>query len=244
MSCFTTGGPAKEHRTNKPPPTGRVQERSKGDTTCLTTSQNRSLWHPSWLNKACTTRKDSESEWLAKDNPETNTVTIKPWDCKPCGSAVLLGSLTLLLSTQVPFPNKISCFVSTCVSSDNSVPSVRQEPSFGLGRGPPSCNKLDYKESWAPKNWCFWTVVLEKTLESPLDCKEIQPVHPKGDQSWIFIGRTDAEAETPILWPPDVKSWLIWKDPDAGKVWRPEKKGTTEDEMVGWHHRLNGHEFE
>ena len=102
--------------------------------------------------------------------------------------------------------------------------------------------ELDYKESWAPKNWCFWTVVLEKTLESPLDCKEIQPVHPKGDQCWVFIGRT--EAETPILWPPDAKSWLIWKDPDAGKDWRQEEMGTTEDEMVGWHHRLNGHEFE
>ena len=92
--------------------------------------------------------------------------------------------------------------------------------------------ELDYKESWMPKNWCFWTVVLEKTLESPLDCKEIQPVHPKGNQCWIFIGRTDAEAETPILWPPDVK-WLIWKYPDAGKDWRWEK-GTTEDEMIGW----------
>ena len=104
--------------------------------------------------------------------------------------------------------------------------------------------ELDYKESWAPKNWCFWTVVLEKTLESPLDCKEIQPVHPKGNRSWIFIGRTDAEAETPILWLLDVKSWLIWKDPDSGKDWRQEEKGLTEDEMVGWHHRLNGHEFE
>ena len=100
------------------------------------------------------------------------------------------------------------------------------------------------KESWVPKNWCFWTVVLEKTLESPLDCKGIQPVHPKGDQSWVFIGRTDAEAGTPILWPPDEKKWLIVKDPDAGKDWRREVKGTTEDEMVGWHHWLNGHEFE
>ena len=90
--------------------------------------------------------------------------------------------------------------------------------------------ELDYKESWAPKNWCFWTVVLEKTLESPLGCKEIQPVHPKGDQSWVFIGRTDVEAETPILWPSDAKSWLIWKDPDAGKDWRQEEKGMTEDE--------------
>ena len=103
--------------------------------------------------------------------------------------------------------------------------------------------ELDCKESWAPKNWCFWTVVLEKTLESPLDCKEIQPVHPKGDQSWVFIGRTDAEAETPVLWPPHAKSWLIGKDPDAGRNWGQEEKGTTEDEMIGWHHRLNGHEF-
>ena len=103
--------------------------------------------------------------------------------------------------------------------------------------------ELDCKVSWAPKNWCFWTVVLEKTLESPWDCKEIQPVHPKGDQSWVFIGRTDVEAETPILWPPDAKSWLIWKAPDAGKDWGQEEKGTTEDEMVGWHHQLNRHEF-
>ena len=104
--------------------------------------------------------------------------------------------------------------------------------------------ELDCKESWVLKNWCFWTVVLKKTLESPLDCKEIQPVHLKGAQSWVFIGRTDAEAETPILWPPDGKNWRIRKDPDAGKDWRQEEKGTTEVEMVGWHHRLNGHEFE
>ena len=104
--------------------------------------------------------------------------------------------------------------------------------------------ELDSKESWVLKNWYFLTVVLEKTLESPLDCKEIQPVHPNRNQCWIFIGRTDVEAETPILWPPDAKSWLTWKDPDAGKDWRWEEKGTMEDEMVGWHHRLNGHEFE
>ena len=104
--------------------------------------------------------------------------------------------------------------------------------------------ELDYKESWAPKNWYFWTVVLEKTLESPLDCKEIQPVHPKGNQSWIFIWRTDAVAETPILWLPDAKSWLIWKDPEAEKDWGQEEKGTTEDEMVGWHHQLNERKFE
>ena len=104
--------------------------------------------------------------------------------------------------------------------------------------------ELDHKESWAPKNWCFWNVVLEKTLDSPLDCKEIQPVNPKGNQSWIFIGRTDAEAETPIFWPPDSKSWLIGKDPDLGKEWSQEEKGMTEDEMVGQHHWLDGHEFE
>ena len=104
--------------------------------------------------------------------------------------------------------------------------------------------ELDYKESWVPKNWCFWTVVLEKTLESPLDCKEIQPVHSKGDQSWVFIGRTDIEAETPVLWPPDAKSWLIWKDPDAGKNWGQKENWMTEDEMVGWHHHLYWYEFE
>ena len=102
---------------------------------------------------------------------------------------------------------------------------------------------LDCEESWALKNWCFWTVVLEKTFESPLDCKEIQPVHSKGNQSWVFIGRTDAETETPILWPPHVKSWLIGKDSDARKDWGQEEKGTIQDEMAGWHHRLNGHEF-
>ena len=104
--------------------------------------------------------------------------------------------------------------------------------------------ELDYKESWVPKNWCFWAVVLEKILESPLDWKEIQIVNPQGNQSWMFIGRTDAETETPILWPPDVKNWLIGKDPDAGKDWRQKEKGTTEDEMVGWHYQLDGHEFQ
>ena len=100
-----------------------------------------------------------------------------------------------------------------------------------------------WNESCPPKNWCFWTVVLEKTLESPLDCKEIQPVHPKGNKSWIFIRRTDAETETLILWPLDAKNWLIWKDPGAGKDWRWEEKGTAEAETVGWRHQLNGHEF-
>ena len=133
---------------------------------------------------------------------------------------------------------------------------IKKQRHYVVNKGPPSQDygfstsyvwmwELDYKESWEPKNWCFWTVVLEKTLDSPLDCKEIQPlgVHPKGDQSWVFIGRTDVEAETPILWTPYAKSWLIWKDPDAGKDWGQEKKGTTEDDMVGWHHWLNGHGF-
>ena len=104
--------------------------------------------------------------------------------------------------------------------------------------------ELDNKKCWVLKNWCFWTVVLKKTLESPLDCKEIKPVNPKGNESWIFIGRTDAEAEAPILWPHDAKNWLIGKVRDAGKDWGQEEKGMTEDEMVGWHHWLNGHEFE
>ena len=104
--------------------------------------------------------------------------------------------------------------------------------------------ELDYKESWAMENWCFWTVVLEKTLESSLDCKEIQPFHSKGNPSWVFIGRTDVEAGTPILWPPHAKSSLIWKDPDPGKDWGQEERGRTEDEIVGRHHGLNGHEFE
>ena len=130
----------------------------------------------------------------------------------------------------------------------------RQQRHYFANKGPSSQGygfssshvwmwELDYKESWAPKNWCFWTVVLEKTLESPLDCKETQPVHPKGNQSWIFIGRTDVKAEMPIFWPPDVKNWLIWKDPDAGKDWRQKEKREIKDEMVGWHHQLDGHEF-
>ena len=114
---------------------------------------------------------------------------------------------------------------------------------YGFSSGHVWMWELDYKESWVLENRWFWTVVLEKTLESPLDCNKIQQVHLKGDQSWVFIGGTDVEAETPILWPPDVKSWLIGKDPDAGKDWGQEEKGTTENEMVGWHHQLNGHGF-
>ena len=114
--------------------------------------------------------------------------------------------------------------------------------SYGFSSSHAWMWELDSKESWAPKNWCFWTVVLEKTLESPLDCKEIKTVNTNGNQSWIFIGKTNAEAST--RWPPDVKNWLTGKDPDAGKDWRQEEKGKTEDEMVGWHHWLKGHEFE
>ena len=141
-------------------------------------------------------------------------------------------------------------------SYDQPRQHIKKQRHYFVNKGPTSQGygfssshvrmwELDHKESWALKNWCFWTVGLEKILEeSPLDCKEIQAAHPKGNQSWIFIGRTDAEAETPILWPPDAKNWLIEKDPDAGKDWRQEEKGTTEDEMVGWHHPVDGHEFE
>ena len=139
-------------------------------------------------------------------------------------------------------------------SYDQPRQHIQKQGCYFANKGPPSQSygfssshvwmwELDGEERWAPKNWCFWTVVLEKTLESPLDCKEIQPVHPKGDQSWMFFGRTDAEAETPILWPPNSKKWLIWRDPDAGKDWRQEEKGMIEDETAGWHHWLNGHEF-
>ena len=114
---------------------------------------------------------------------------------------------------------------------------------YGFSSGHVWMWELDCEETWAPKNWCFWTVVLEKTVESPLDCKNIQPVHPKGVQSWVFIGGTDVEAESPVLWPPNAKSWLIGKDPDVGKDWGQEEKGTTEDEIVGWHQWLDGHGF-
>ena len=143
------------------------------------------------------------------------------------GRKVMTNLDSMLKSKDTTLPTKV-CLVKAMVFSSSHV----------------WIWELDHKESWVPKNGCFWTVVFEKTLESPLDSKEIQPVHPKGNQPWIFIGRTDVEAETPILWPPDVKNWLIWKDRDAGKDWKREEKGMTEDEIVGWHHQLNGHEFE
>ena len=139
---------------------------------------------------------------------------------------------------------KVMANLDSILKSRHIVNKGPSSQSYGFSSGHVWMWELDYKESWAPKNWCFWTVVLEKTLESPLDCKEIQPVHPKGDQSWVFFGRTDVEVETPILWPADVKNWLIGKDPDAGKNWRQEEKGMTEDEIVGWHHQLNGQVFE
>ena len=150
---------------------------------------------------------------------------------------------------------QLFAFNNNCTASyDQSRQHIKKQRHYFANKGPSSQGygfsssrvwmwELNYKENWALKNWCFWTVALEKTLESPLDCKEIQPVHPKGNQSWIFIGRTDVEGETLILWPPDAKKWLNGKDPDAGKDQRQEK-WTTEDEMVGWHHWLNGHEFE
>ena len=124
-------------------------------------------------------------------------------------------------------------------SRDVTLPTKASSQSYGFSSGHVWMWELDHKGSWAPKNWYLWTVVLEKTLKSPLNSKENQPVHPKGNQSWIFIGRTDAEAETPILWPPDMKKWLIWKDSNAGKDWRQEEKGMTEDEMFGGHHWLD-----
>ena len=139
-------------------------------------------------------------------------------------------------------------------SNDKPRQHIKKQTCYFANKGPSTQNygfssshvqmwELDNKKGWVPKNWFLQTVVLEKALESPLDCKEFKPVNPKGNQHWIFIGRTDAEVEAPILWPPDVKSWLTGKDPDAGEDWRQEK-GTAEDEMIGWHHWLNEHEFE
>ena len=146
--------------------------------------------------------------------------------CLLLGRKAIINLDHILKSRDITLPTKV-CLVKVMV-----FPVV----IYGLW-------ELDYKESWVPKKWCFWTVVSEKILESPLDCKEIKPATPKGNQSWIFIGRTDVEAETPVLWPADVNNWLIRKDPEAGQDWGQEKR-TTEDEMVGWHHQLDGHEFE
>ena len=162
-------------------------------------------------------------------------------------NSILLASARKVLKNNIP-PNS---WKKSCDKPRHHIKNQRHyfvnkdlsSQGYGFSSGHVWMWELDYKESWVLKNLCFWTVILEKTLESSLNCKEIQPVHPERDQSWVFIGRTDVEAETPILWTPDVKSWLIWKDSDAGKDWTQEETGTTEDEMVGWHHRLNGHGF-
>ena len=189
-----------------------------------------------------------------------------PVDCSPPGSSVCgISHARILEWVAVSFSKVSSCPRNqtqlSCLAGDSLSLSHQGSPLstfyvcgvlyvICLHRSPLGMYtthvwvwELDYKESWMPKNWCFWTVVLEKTLQSPLDCMEIQPIHPKGNQSWIFFGKTDTEAETPILWPPD-ENWLIGKDPDARKNWRQEEKGMTEDEMVSWHHWHNEHEFE
>ena len=166
---------------------------------------------------------------------------LDPMDCSLPGSSI-----------HGIFQARVLEWVAIAFSNDQPRQHIKKQTHYFANKAPSSqsysfssshvwMRELDYKESWALKNWCFWTVVLEKTLESPLDGKEIQPVHPKGNQSWIFIGSTNAEVEIPIFWP-DAKNWLTGKDPDAGKDWRQEK-GMTEDKMVGWHHRLSGHEL-
>ena len=188
----------------------------------------------------------------------------------PCGlSWVPLPAFSLRIFSQSPALHLSPSYEGLCPwapisgrvqghwkeSYDQPRQHIKKQRHYFTNKGPSSQSygfssshvwmwELDHKEGWAPKNGCFWTVVLEKTLKCPLDSKEIKPVHPKGNQSWIFIGRTDAEAEVPTLWLPDGKSQLIRKDPDAEKEWRQEEKGMTEDEMVGWHHWVNGHEFE
>ena len=155
---------------------------------------------------------------------------------------------TTFLASKITADGYCSCEIKRRLLLGRKVMTILEKgPSsqgYGFSSGHVWMWELDCEESWAPKTWCFWIVVLKKILESPLDCKEIQPVHPKGDQSWVFIGRTDVEAETPILWPSHAKSWLIGKDSDVGKDWGQEEKGMTENEMAGWHQQLDGHEFE
>ena len=175
-------------------------------------------------------------------NGETmETVT----DCIFLGSKITAdGDCSHEIKRHLPLGRKAMTNLDSILRRHYFANKGSSSQSYGFSSSHVWMWELDHKESWAPKNWCFWTVVLEKTLKRPLDCKEIKPVHPKGNQSWTFIQRTNAKAETPILWPPNVKNWLNWKDPDLGKDWRREEKGMTENEMVGWHHRLNGHEFE
>ena len=177
---------------------------------------------------------DGETVEIARDFIFLGSKITADGDCShEIKRHLLLGRELMTNLDRVLKSRYITLWTKVCLSSQD----------YGFSSGHVWMWKLDYKEGWEPKNSCFWTVVLEKTLESPLVCKEIQPVHPKGNQSWVFIGRTDAEAETPILWQPDAKSWLTEKDPDAGKDWRQEEKGTTEHEMVGWHRRLDRHGF-
>ena len=189
-------------------------------------NKDHGIWsHHFMANRWANNGNSDRLFWGAPKSLQMVTAAMKLKDAYSL-ERVMTNLDSILKSRDVALPTKV-CLVKAMV-----LPVVM----YGC--------ELDCEESRVLKNWCFWTVVLEKTLESPLDCTEIQPVHPKGDQSWVFIGRTDAEAETPILWPPPAKSWLTEKDPDAGRGWGQEEKGKTENEMAGWHHRLDGHEFE
>ena len=167
-----------------------------------------------------------------------------PMDCGPPGSSPSIHKIFPGKGTEVG----CHCLFLNSVLKRRDITLLTKVRIVNYSHGFSSSRvwmwELDHKESWVPRKWCFWTVVLEKTLESPLDYNEIKPVHPKGNKSWILFGRTDAEAEAPILWPLDAKNWLVGKDPDAGQGWRQEEKGMTKDEMVGWCHRLDEHEFE
>ena len=198
------------------------------------------------LEKTLESPLDSKDNKPAAKSRQSCLTLCHPVDGSPLGSPIpgILQARTLEW-VAISFSNMTN-LDSILKSRDITLPT--KVHLFNQGYGFSSSHvwmwELDYKESWVLKNWCFWTVVLDKTLDSPLDCKEIQAVHPKGNQPWIFIGRTDAEAEAAIFWPPNVKNWFIGKDPDAGKDWRREEKGMAEDEMVGWHQQLDGHELE
>ena len=205
-------------------------------------------------------KEESENDSLKLNIQETKIMASSPitsWQID--GETVETVTDLIFLGSKITADGDCSHEIKTLApwkkSYDQPRQHIKKQRHYFANKGPSSQRygfssghvwmwELDCKESWVLKNWCFWTVVLEKTLESPLDCKEIQAVHRKGDQPWMFIGRTDAEAETPIPWPPDVKKWLVWKDPDVGKDWRWEDKGTTEGKMVVWHHWLDEHESE
>ena len=205
-------------------------------------------------------KEESETVGLKLNIQKTNIMAFRPitsWQI----DEETMETVTefIFLGSKITADGDCSHEIKRCLllgrKAMTNLDSILKQRHYFVNKGPSSQGygfssshvwmwELCYKESWVPKNWCFWTLVFQKTLQSPLDCKKIQPVHPKGNESWIFTGKTDAEAETRILWPPDEKNWLFRKDPDAGKDWRPEEKGTTEDVMVGLHHRLNRHEFE